>query len=193
MMTKTLWIIDMDDTLFTSYGHVDVYNDENELIDRIDSRDFFWSKQEIEFYGPGKRFCFKYFRCTQDFIDTAKPIGDNWSRILALGAKDGDRHIVTAREHFDDQEGFESFVRSVLKDNDLGINCCVYSEGQKHFPEAKQEVIRRLLKTKRYDRVHMFDDRPDNLDAFLDLRDEFDFTTFHAVHVEGENFCDYHG
>lgn len=191
-MKKELWVIDMDDTLFTSHGFVNLYkNDENgeEYIwERIDSRDFDFSNMPPLDLNDGYRVCFDFFKDTEAFIESAKLVGKNWERIWEAGAKNHHRLILTARETFNDQKGFEKFVRGVLKDPQLVITCCRYCQTNFSPPLAKQEEVRKLLQRGIYQTVHMYDDSVPNLEAFKALKSEFPDIEFVAVKVNGEEF-----
>src|SRR5690606_15311107 len=124
---------------------VEVYNSENELVDRIDSRDFQWDDQFVSFDEEEEnyRYSFDFFKDHETFIETAAPIGDNWNLILSLGASEADRYIVTAREPFNDQDAFVSFVQGILKDP-IDIRCCTYEPTHPTPPLAKKVIMRKI-------------------------------------------------
>jgi hypothetical protein len=195
-----LWIIDLDDTLFHQDINIRAYRrvpcrgkgETLELVKTIHS-----SKWKLHDIDDSLEYDFSDFKDERSFIDNAKPIGNNYQRILDMGAAYGYRHIVTAREQFYNQLYFVYHIQHRLWDDELAIHCVGdYITNEFSPPKAKQKTIRNLIKEKDYlsdpyQQVYMFDDCTKNLHAFMRLQEEFTYINFKAYEIRGSEFVEY--
>lgn len=193
---RSLWLIDLDDTLFHTDVVIRAYKripcrgrgETLELVAQIPS-----SQYKCHNHDPELEYDFSDFRCEKKFIDSAYPIGNNWQRILDMGAVYGDRAIVTARETMNNQLYFCYHLRHKLNDDALLVYC-TGDLGIGKAPENKQACIKQMLNMSNlydvepYDDVWFFDDCEKNLTKFLELKSAFPAITFHAYHVQGTEF-----
>lgn len=181
MTYKVLWCIDMDDTLFTSYGYVtQIHPDGTRTKIHYDV----WAKRPP---NTDHLYDFSSFRDEKAFIDTAKPIGNNWQTILNLGAKDANarRIIVTARQNFNNQMYFVYHLKHKLDDDSLAIYC-VGDEPFDTAADCKYHVINRLITNSDYSAVVMVDDSMHNLETFLNLKRQHKDKMFTTYFVDNE-------
>lgn len=171
----------MDDTLFRSSGYViETTPSGNKIQIPYDK----WLTHVPT--HKDSRFDYSNFRCVKTFIDTSEPIGDNWNKILSLGAAEGHKAIVTAREPFDNQMYFVYHLKHKLNDENISIYC-VGDEPYNTAAECKYHVIDRLLIGSKYTGVVMVDDSEMNLEYFLKLKERHPSKMFTTYLVNGES------
>ena len=175
-LDSTLTVFDLDDTLFTSGARIKVMHRMGQRVLKYLTPSQFNNYKLLS----GQTFDFSEFRDPHVFAKTAKPIDKIFKRAKAmLGSGNNRVVIVTARADFTDKGPFLDMFRSHGFDVDKSH---VYRAGNipGDGPKAKQTIIRSLIEKGSYTRVRMYDDAAKNLDAFLELEDEFPKISFWA-------------
>ena len=174
-LDSTLTVFDLDDTLFTSSARIKVRRRDGRLVRHLTPSQFNNYK-----LLNGQTFDYSEFRDPHVFAKTAKPIDKIFKRAKTmLGSGNHRVVIVTARADFTDKNPFLETFRSHGFDVDKSH---VYRAGNipGGGPKAKQTIIRSLIEKGSYTQVRMYDDAAKNLDAFLELEDEFPKINFWA-------------
>lgn len=127
---------------------------------------------------PGEKFDDSEFESSEIFHKTASPIKTVWDRARKL-ASDVDKNpsssvfIVTARQKMDDTDLFiQTFVKHGLDMSNVRV---LYAGNLKKgsSPDNKKALIRTLIVAGPYTEVNFYDDKEENLEAFLRLKHEF--------------------
>lgn len=176
LKNNTLYVFDMDDTLFSTNTLIHIRDSSGKIVKSINSAEFTTHK-----LLPGQSYDTSEFEKADQFEMTSKPIIPMLARMKLFQATDNDIVIVTGRADFDDKEKFLNVFRKLGIDID---RIHVYRVGNDHGPEniavKKCKVIRRLLDTHKYNHVVMYDDSLDNLNEFKNLNKEFTNISFNA-------------
>jgi len=179
--SKTLHAFDMDETLFA--------HDNNKLrvhvLDPYGNRVRSLSNQEYNSHQlpPDHRYDYSEFKSSDVFTKSAHPIRKMIAKLKAIHNNGGKAAIVTARSDLDDQPRFAHHMKKYGIDIDkIHVHRAGNIEGKK-AADAKAEVIQGLIDQHGYDKVHLYDDHPGNLDKFLKLNSKNKETAFHAHHV----------
>lgn len=164
---RTLNVWDIDDTLGKTAARVTVMKD-GKPLKILNPGEF--NKYELK---PGESFDFSQFRSGKIFRDTFKPISTVLNRakeIVWNQSENSDSIILTARSDFNDHKEF----LQAFRDHGFPIDH-VYVERAGNISNlkpgspasahiSKGVVLKRYLKTGKYDRVRMWDDHERNLD-----------------------------
>lgn len=177
---STLYIFDIDDTLFKTHALVNVIGPSGKIVQAL-------SNQEYNTYKllPGQRFEFSQFTDSDMFDRTSRPITKMLNKVKdLLKAIEGTSSriiFVTARSDFDDRDKFLNVFRKRKIDID---KIHIYRSGNDPAPisnaEKKAKVIRSHLQSGIYTKTEMYDDNIENLEAFKDLQKEFPDVSFGA-------------
>lgn len=176
----TIW--DIDDTLFRTAAKVMVKGADG-TIKELTSSEYNSYKP-----GPGESLDFSQFDDADLFHATSSPIDAIWNTALKtleqIGKRPGSRMVViTARRDLDDKHKFIDTFRKHGMDMS---KVHVFRAGNlNHGSSAanKQAIVRDLLELGNYSETRMFDDHPENLEAFLKLKEDFPHITFKAYPV----------
>jgi hypothetical protein len=179
----TLYIFDIDDTLFRTYAKIHVLDANGKIVRSLNN-------QEYNTYKvlPGQTLKFDEFRDSEKFDMTSRPITKMLNKVKFLQKQIAGTKskiiFVTAREDFDNKEKFLNAFRKRKIDID---QIHVYRTGNDHGPESKGEkkakVIRMYLSSGDFTKTEMYDDNMENLEAFKDLQREFPDISFEAFQV----------
>lgn len=178
-----LTIFDIDDTLFKTTAKIKVINDQTGEEKELDQKEFNDYKLQ-----DGERFDFSDFENSELFHATSIPIKNIWktaqNTLGKIGKRPGSRMvIVTARKDFDDKDMFlDTFKKHGLDMKKVHV----YRSGNLDLGSSsanKKAVIKKLLNSGNYTEVRLFDDHLGNLNAFLELKNEFENVTFKAFPV----------
>ncbi len=162
---RTLNVWDIDDTLGKTDARVNVMRD-GKIIKVLEPGEFNSYKLK-----SGEEFEFSQFRSGKVFRDTFKPIStvlDRAKNIVMNQSENSDSIILTARADFEDHKEF----LQTWRDHGFPIDH-VYVERSGNLAKLKADspahinkgvVLKRYLKTGKYDRVRMWDDHEKNLD-----------------------------
>jgi hypothetical protein len=162
---RTLNVWDIDDTLGKTSARVNVMKD-GKTIKVLEPGEFNSYKLKA-----GEEFEFSQFRSGKVFRDTFKPIStvlDRARDIVMNQSENSDSIILTARADFEDHKEF----LQTWRDHGFPIDH-VYVERSGNLAKLKADspahinkgvVLKRYLKTGKYDRVRMWDDHEKNLD-----------------------------
>jgi hypothetical protein len=162
---RTLNVWDIDDTLGKTSARVNVMKD-GKIIKVLEPGEFNSYKLKA-----GEEFEFSQFRSGKVFRDTFKPIStvlDRARDIVMNQSENSDSIILTARADFEDHKEF----LQTWRDHGFPIDH-VYVERSGNLAKLKADspahinkgvVLKRYLKTGKYDRVRMWDDHEKNLD-----------------------------
>jgi hypothetical protein len=178
--TVNLAIFDIDDTLFRTTANVYVVKN-GTRIHKL-------SPAQFNFYElkPEEIFDFSEFRSSSHFMKTSKPIKNVFNlakRLVRRYAGSGSMVVaLTARSDMDDRDMFLDAFRKF----DFPVDSIRIERAGNlpvPAPQGKAIIIRKYLKTGRFNHVQMFDDHPANLVSFLELQREFPGITFEAFAV----------
>lgn len=162
---RTLNVWDIDDTLGQTSARVGVVKD-GKTIKVLEPGEFNHYK-----LNPGESFDFAQFRSGKIFRDTFKPINnvlDKAKEIVAKQSENSHSIILTARADFDDHKEF----LQTFRDHGFPIDK-VYVERAGNISNSKPAhinkgvILKRYLKTGKFDRVRMWDDHEKNLDMLF--------------------------
>jgi len=185
LKNNTLYVFDMDDTLFSTNTLVHVRDSSGKIVKSLNSAEFATHK-----LLPGQSYDSSEFEKADEFEMTSKPIVPMLARMKLFqtfsDATDSDITIVTGRADLDDKEKFLNVFRRLGIDID---KIHVYRVGNDRGPESiavkKCKVIRRLLNSHKYKHAFMYDDSLNNLNEFKNLNKEFpdiSFSAYQAFH-----------
>jgi len=185
----TLYVFDIDDTLFRTTAQVRVIKD-GEPPKTLTSQEFNDYKLK-----PGERFDYGEFVDAEKFNTESKPIPKMIQTLVRVHDKvklnltPGSKVIIsTARGILDDQDTFDDTFRYHGIDIDnIEANHAEHGKGSSPA-ERKNSVARRYLSAHDYDACYMYDDSKTNLTYFLQLKHEFPEVDFRAfiINDEGE-------
>lgn len=165
---RTLNVWDIDDTLGKTSAKVNVKKD-GKIIKVLEPGEFNSYKLKT-----GEEFEFSQFRSGKVFRDTFKPIStvlDRARNIVMNQSENSDSIILTARADFEDHKEF----LQTWRDHGFPIDH-VYVERSGNLAKLKADspahinkgvVLKRYLKTGKYDRIRMWDDHEKNLDILF--------------------------
>jgi len=165
---RTLNVWDIDDTLGKTSARVNVMKD-GKVVKVLEPGEFNSYKLKA-----GEEFEFSQFRSGKVFRDTFKPISTVLNRakkIVMNQSENSDSIILTARADFEDHKEF----LQTWRDHGFPIDH-VYVERSGNLSKLKADspahinkgvVLKRYLKTGKYDRVRMWDDHEKNLDILF--------------------------
>ena len=177
----TLNIFDIDDTLFRTAANVMVVGPSG--IKTLTASEF--NSYRL---AEGERYDFGQFQDAQLFKDTSTPIETVWraaKNILEnIGKRPGSRVVVvTARSDLDNKDVFlETFEKHGMDMSKVHVfRAGNLNEG--NSANNKKVIIRRLLETGHFNESRLFDDHHGNLQAFLELKQEFPGVIFKAFPI----------
>ena len=167
---RTLNVWDIDDTLGKTAARVTVMKD-GKAVKVLDPGEF--NKYQLK---PDEKFDFSQFRSGKIFRDTFKPISnvlDRAKEIVWNQSENSQSIILTARADFDDHKEF----LQAFRDHGFPIDH-VYVERAGNISNlrpsnpasahiSKGVILKKYLKTGKYDRVRMWDDHERNLDMLF--------------------------
>lgn len=167
---RTLNVWDIDDTLGKTAARVSVIKD-GKVVKVLDPGEF--NKYQLK---QGESFDFSQFRSGKIFRDTFKPISnvlDRAKEIVMNQSENSHSIILTARSDFDDHKEFLQAFRDhgfpidqvyVERAGNIS-NLRPSSPASAHI--SKGVVLKKYLKTGKWDRVRMWDDHERNLDILF--------------------------
>jgi len=184
----SITFIDIDETLFNTNAKIHVIKD-GKILKKLHNTEF--NTYDLQ---DGESFDFVEFSDAEIFVKTSEPITPMidtlkvmFKNIKSKGS--GDMYLLTARGDFDNKEKFLDFLVSYgipvghVNDGDIHIIRAGNTVGSSSA-KKKQVIIRKFLDTNTYSVVQIFDDALSNLNAFLDLKEEFPDVTFKAYEVK---------
>jgi len=173
---KSLYVFDIDDTLFQTTARAKVTNSEGKVK--------YLSSQELKDFKikDDESICFAEFKDTKKFVEESQPIklmikiAQDCIRKTADGSK---TILLTARSDLDCKKLFLEYLNS----EGLDIKC-IYVERAGNLTglktaEAKKYIISKYLKSFKYQAAYLFDDSRDNIHSFLKLKALFPKIAFH--------------
>ena len=173
---KSLYVFDIDDTLFQTTARAKVTNSEGKVK--------YLSSQELKDFKikDDESICFAEFKDTKKFVKESQPIklmikiAQDCIRKTADGSK---TILLTARSDLDCKKLFLEYLNS----EGLDIKC-IYVERAGNLTglktaEAKKYIISKYLKSLKYQAAYLFDDSRDNIHSFLKLKALFPKIAFH--------------
>ena len=167
---RTLNVWDIDDTLGNTDARVSVLKD-GKVVRVLDPGEF--NKYQLK---SDEKFDFSQFRSGKIFRDTFKPINnvlDKAKEIVLSQSENSKSIILTARADFNDHKEFIQTFR----DHGFPIDR-VYVERAGNISNlrpsnpasahiSKGVILKKYLKTGKYDRIRMWDDHELNLDMLF--------------------------
>ncbi len=176
---NVLVAFDVDDTLFHTFATVKVVKDGKEI--------HALSNQEFNTYKlkDGESYDFSEFKDAKKFKETSKVIDKMMSTAIAilrnvLNKPGSEMIILTARSDFDDKEHF----LQTFRDHGLDIDK-IYVEragnlGTGSSASNKVHILKKYLDTRKFNKVQLFDDAMSNLNAMLNMKNDYPDVVFKA-------------
>ena len=171
---RTLNVWDIDDTLGKTDARVSVMKN-GKVVKVLDPGQF--NHYDLK---PGESFDFSQFRSGKIFRDTFKPINnvlDRAKQIVMNQSENSHSIILTARADFEDHEEF----LQTWRDHGFPIDR-VYVERSGNLsklnPSSKAHInkgviLKRYMKSGKFDRIRMWDDHEDNIKMLYKLGKQF--------------------
>lgn len=171
---RTLNVWDVDDTLGKTSARVSVVKD-GKTVKILEPGEYNHYK-----LGAGESFDFSQFRSGKIFRDTFKPINNVLDRakdIVWNQSEHSSSIILTARADFEDHKEF----LQAFRDHGFPIDH-VYVERAGNIAKLKSSspahinkgvILKRYMKSGKFDRVRMWDDHSANLDMLFKLGKQF--------------------
>lgn len=168
--TRTLYVFDMDGTLFNSGGSIQVKQGDK-VVKTLGHGEFNTHKLET-----GQSYDFSQFRSSRIFRDTASPITTvlDQAKDVVRNLKDSSKTIIlTARSDFDDHEE----VKRAFRDHGFPIDEVDFVAAgnlEKLKPGAKPHitkavVLKKYILSNNFDRIKIWDDSKKNLEMLISL------------------------
>lgn len=186
-LTKpTLYVFDIDDTLFRTTAKVNVMKN-GKLVRSLSSSEF-----NSDSLGPGEKYDYSEFDDAEKFNKESTPIHlmmDTLKRIhqkIRLNLTPGSKVIMnTARGDFDDKETFlDTFRKHDVHIDDIHVHRAGAIPGNAPTAAKKLVFIRKHLDEGNYAVVIMYDDNKKNLDYFMSLTKEYPDVKFYGYLVD---------
>ena len=178
---KSLYVFDIDDTLFQTTARAKVTNSKGEVK--------FLNSEELKDFKikDNETICFAEFKDSKKFANESRPIkpiikkAQDCIKKAAYGSK---TILLTARSDLDCKDLFLEYLNS----SGLDINR-IYVERAGNLaklktPEAKKLIISKYLETHQYRAAYLFDDSMDNIQSFVQLKKIFPNIRIIPKHVD---------
>ena len=180
---KSLYVFDIDDTLFQTTARAKVTNSEGKVkyLNSQELKDF-----ECKY---DKKISYDEFRSTKKFIEESRPlhpilkIAQRCINETVFGSQ---TILLTARADLDCKRKFLEYLSS--SGLDMSKTYVERAGNLSHLrtPEAKKLIIRNYLKLDHYDEAWLFDDSLKNINSFKELRKIFPKTNFFSRLIIGD-------
>jgi hypothetical protein len=189
-----LHVFDIDDTLFHTTAKVHVKKG-NKTVAKLSSSEFNTHK-----LPAGHHYDYSEFHSADKFDAESKPISRMMGKLKSIHAavkKTGTGKVImnTARQDFDDKHKFlDTFRKHGVDIDDIHVHRAGNIATKEKMPigQAKNEVIRKHLRTGNYRHVSLYDDSKENLDHFNELSKEHPDVKFRAYHVQPDGKVNKH-
>ncbi|CAB4129821.1 hypothetical protein UFOVP116_130 [uncultured Caudovirales phage] len=176
----SLTIFDIDDTLFHTTAKVAVVNG-NKVVRKL-------TNQEFNTYAlkAGEAFDFAEFRSASKFYEESTPLVPMMQlakRSVHRAKQCGKSKVimVTARANFDNKEKFlDTFRKHEFDIDSVRVERAGNINDIASVAHKKAVIIRNCIRAGQYKKVEFYDDAKGNLDAFLQLQEEFPDVKFDA-------------
>ena len=173
---KSLYVFDIDDTLFRTSARARVVNTKGQVK--------YLSSEELKDYEftASEKICFAEFRDAKKFAEESQPI-ESMIKIAQDCIKktsEGSKTILlTARADLDCKTKFLEYLNSSGLDTNN-----IYIERAGNLPnlktsEAKKLIISNYLKSEQYKKAYLFDDSLENILSFVELSSWFSKIKFY--------------
>ena len=169
---KSLYVFDIDDTLFQTTARAKVTNSKGEVK--------FLNSEELKDFKikDDETICFAEFKDSKKFANESRPIKPIIKRAqdcIKEAANGSKTILLTARSDFDCKDLFLEY----LKSSGLDINH-LYVERAGNLAklktsEAKKLIISKYLESRQYQAAYLFDDSMDNIQSFVQLKKIFPY------------------
>ena len=183
---KSLTFVDIDETLFNTNAKIHVVKD-GKILKKLHNTEF--NTYELQ---DGESFDFIEFDSSDIFVKTSTPIESMIKKMNAMfkniSKARSEMYLLTARGDFDDKKKFLDFLKSYdikvghMKDGDIHVIRVGNTKGPSG--PKKKKVAKKFLKTGKYYKIRLYDDAHSNLNAFLELEEEFPDIQFEAYEVK---------
>jgi hypothetical protein len=184
-----LHVFDIDDTLFHTTAQVHVKKGDK-TVAKLSSTEY-----NSHTLPAGHHYDFHEFHSAHKFDTESKPVSRMMDKLKAIHtnvkAKGGGSKVImnTARQDFDDKHKFlDTFRKHGVDIDDIHVHRAGNIAVKQKIPvaQAKNEIIRKHLRTGNYRHVSLYDDSKENLNHFLDLKKEHPDVKFKAYHVQSD-------
>lgn len=182
----TLYIFDIDETLFKTSAKIHVIDSSGSIVRRLSNSEF--NDYDLK---RGQRFDFVEFKDSALFNQTSVPIKPMIDRLVKLSINirstgTSSKIIMnTARSDFDDKAPvLQKFRDHGIDIDSMHIHRSGNIDGDASPAEKKSVVVRQYLETGDWRRAEMFDDSITNLKSFKALSSEYPNIHFIAWKVD---------
>ena len=183
-----LHVFDIDETLFHTSAKVHVKKGDK-TVAKLSSSEFNTHK-----LPAGHHYDYSEFHSADKFDAESKPISRMMGKLKSIHSavkKTGTGKVImnTARQDFDDKHKFlDTFRKHGVDIDDIHVHRAGNIATKEKMPigQAKNEVIRKHLRTGNYRHVSLYDDSKENLDHFNELSKEHPDVKFRAYHVQSD-------
>ena len=173
---KSLYVFDIDDTLFRTSARARVVNTKGQVK--------YLSSEELKDYefSASEKICFAEFRDAKKFAEESQPI-ESMIKIaqdcIQKTAEGSKTILLTARADLDCKTKFLEYLNSSGLDTNN-----IYIERAGNLPnlktsEAKKIIISNYLKSEQYKKAYLFDDSLENILSFVELSSWFSKIKFY--------------
>lgn len=178
---KEIHYSDLDGTLVhhdDSKLRVHVVDKNGERIHSLTSTEFNTHKLPVN-----HDYDFGEFKSSEVFGKSSMPIKKVINKMQALHKKGHKVEILTARADMDDQKKFAHHMKKFGIDIDK-IHVRRSGNEYKNPAEGKKQHISDAITKHGYNKIHLYDDSKENLDAMLTLKKKYPDVEFNAHHVK---------
>jgi len=167
---KSLYVFDIDDTLFRTSARVRVVNTKGQVK--------YLSSEELKDYefSASEKICFSEFTDARKFAEESipiKPMIKKAQRCIKKTIFGSKTILLTARADLDCKSKFINYLAS----SGLDMNH-VYVERAGNYlnlstADAKKSIIENYLRLSSYKKVYLYDDSLENIKSFMKLKKIF--------------------
>jgi hypothetical protein len=179
--SNTLHSFDMDQTLFDhdhSKLRVHVNDEHGKRVRSLSNMEF--NSHELP---PGHSYDFHEFKSSDVFDQSAKPIRKMIAKLKAIHKNNKNVEILTARSDMDDKDKFAHAMQKYgIDTSQIHVRRAGNIKGKSS--KTKAAIMSDLITKHGYDKVHFYDDHPENIHEFLKLKKQHPEVEFHGHHVQ---------
>ena len=184
---KSITFVDIDETLWATNAKIYVMKD-GDIKKKLTNTQF--NTYQLK---DGESFDFSEFSSTDIFVNTSSPIEAMIKKVNAMfkniNRVGSEMYLLTARADFDDKEKLLNYIKTYglevghKNDNKIHIIRAGNYAGS-NSAERKKTIINEFLKTGKYYKTRLYDDAISNLDAFMELSEDYEHVIFEAYHID---------
>ena len=178
---KSLYVFDIDDTLFRTSARARVVNTKGQVK--------YLSSEELKDYEftASEKICFAEFRDAKKFAEESQPIESmiKIAQDCINKTSEGSKTILlTARGDLDCKTMFLEYL--ACEGIDINNTFIERAGNLKKLEtaQAKKQIISKYLDTELYNQVYLYDDSLKNIQSFVTLRSTYPKVKLVPIHVK---------